>query len=1162
MIPVSFAQQRLWFLEQLDGSAGVYNIPAVLRVTGALDHEALRLALRDVVDRHESLRTVFPAVDGQPSQQILPIDQVVVDPQIATATEAELPGLIARQVGAGFDLSREIPLRVTAFAVGPGVHVLVLVLHHIAGDGWSMAPLARDISTAYAARVSGRAPAWVPLPVQYADYTLWQRELLGGEDDPNSVLSEQISYWRQTLTGLPEELALPVDRARPAVASHRGDSVGVHVPAEVHERLVEVARARGVTPFMVLQAGVAVLLSRLGAGVDIPIGSPIAGRTDEALDELVGFFINTLVLRTDLSGDPSFGEVLDRVREAGLGAFAHQDVPFERLVEELSPARSMTRHPLFQVMLTVNNTATPVLDLPGLVIGAEPMGQVPAKFDLDFSLIEAFTDGRPAGVGGVLMYSTDLFDRGTARLLVERFVRVLEAVTAAPDAPVHQVEVMDSAERERVVVEWNDTAREVPVATLPELFEAQVARTPDATAVAFEDEQLSYEELNARANQLARLLIRQGVGPERVVGVMLPRSVELVVALLAVLKAGGAYLPLDPSYPADWLRFMVEDLDPVLTLTELPAGLDAEDSENLASSLLPGNAAFVIFTSGSTGKPKGVVVQHDSLNQYLSWTHSAYPGVGGRSLVHSSVSFDLTVTGLFATLTAGGCVQLADLDGKADASAIAERPTFAKGTPSHLPLLLALSDDFSPSEQLVLGGESLMGEVLDQWRSRFPDVTVVNEYGPTETTVGCTEYRIEPGDRVQEGVVTIGKPIWNTRMYVLDGALRPVPPGAQGEVYIAGDLVTRGYHNRRGLTAGKYVADPFGPAGSRMYRSGDLGRWRADGNLEFIARVDHQVKIRGFRIELGEVEAVLSAHEQVAQAVAVVREDVPGDKRLIAYVVPTSRPGGDSTETANRDDLPGLVRAHLAARLPEYMVPSAVVVLDGFPLTVNGKLDRKALPAPDYGAVVSGRGPATVHEEVLCGIFAEVLGVPRVGVDDNFFDLGGHSLLATRAISRIRSVLGVEASIRVLFEYPTVAGLSSQLIGAGVGRPALVAGVRPAVVPVSFAQQRLWFLEQLDGSAGVYNIPAVLRLTGVLDHSALQLALRDVVGRHESLRTVFSAVDGQPCQQILSIEQVVLDLPLVSADEAELPALIADRAGAGFDLSREIPLRVTVFAVG
>nr|WP_232241440.1 non-ribosomal peptide synthetase [Kutzneria sp. 744] len=1026
---MSFAQQRLWFLEQLDGLAGVYNIPAVLRMTGVLDHEALQVALRDVVGRHESLRTVFPAVDGQPSQHILPIEQVVMDLPVVTADEAELPALIAGRAGAGFDLSREIPLRVSVFAVAPDEHVLVLVLHHIAGDGWSMAPLARDISTAYAARVSGLEPAWGALPVQYADYTVWQRELLGDEHDPDSAFSKQIAYWRQALAGLPEELALPVDRARPAVTSHRGDTVEIQLPAGMHERLVETARTHGVTPFMVLQAGMAVLLSRLGAGVDIPIGSPVAGRTDEALDELVGFFINTLVLRTDLSGDPSFGEVLDRVREAGLGAFAHQDVPFERLVEELAPARSMARHPLFQVVLTVNNTATPVLDLPGLSVDAEPPGQVPAKFDLEFSLVEAFSDGRPAGIGGVLAYSTDLFERDTALMLVQRFARVLEAVTADPQVRVHRVEVMDSAERERVVVEWNDTAREVPVATLPEMFEAQAARTPSATAVMFRGEELSYGELNARANQLARVLVRQGVGPERVVGVMLPRSVELVVALLAVLKAGGAYLPLDPSYPADWLRFMVEDLDPVLTLTELPAGLDAEDSENLAGSLLPGNAAFVIFTSGSTGKPKGVVVQHDSLNQYLSWTHSAYPGVGGRSLVHSSVSFDLTVTGLFATLTAGGCVQLADLDGKADASAIAERPTFVKGTPSHLPLLVNLPDDFSPTEQLVLGGESLMGEVLDQWRSRFPDVTVVNEYGPTETTVGCTEYRIEPGDRVQEGVVTIGKPIWNTRMYVLDGALRPVPPGAQGEVYIAGDLVTRGYHNRRGLTAGKYVADPFGPAGSRMYRSGDLGRWRADGNLEFIARVDHQVKIRGFRIELGEVEAVLSAHEQVAQAVAVVREDVPGDKRLIAYVVPVSQAG----EGLAGDGL----RAHLAARLPEYMVPTAVVVLDGFPLTVNGKLDRKALPAPDYSAAVSDSRPATPREEVLCGIFAEVLGVPRVGVGDNLFDLGGHSLMATRVISRIRAALGVEVSIRTLFENPTVEGLANSLDTTKKVRPAL-----------------------------------------------------------------------------------------------------------------------------
>ncbi|WP_198047089.1 non-ribosomal peptide synthetase [Kutzneria sp. 744] len=1189
VVPVSFAQRRLWFLEQLDGLAGVYNIPAVLRLTGVLDYEALQLALRDVVGRHESLRTVFPAVDGQPCQQILPTDQVVVALPVVTATEAELSNLISRQVGAGFDLSREIPLRVTVFAVGQDEHVLVLVLHHIAGDGWSMAPLARDISTAYAARVSGRAPEWVPLPVQYADYTVWQRELLGGEDDPTSVVSDQISYWRQALAGAPEELALPVDRPRPVVASHRGEDVEVRVSAGVHERLVEVARARRVTPFMVLQAGVAVLLSRLGAGVDIPIGSPIAGRTDEALDELVGFFVNTLVLRTDLSGDPSFSEVLDRVRESGLGAFAHQDVPFERLVEELAPARSMARHPLFQVMLTVNNTAAPVMDLPAVSIGRQSVGQLPAKFDLDFSLMEAFVDGRPAGIGGVLTYATDLFDRGTARLLVERFVRVLEAVTAAPDAPVHQVEVMDPAERERVVVEWNDTAREVPVALLPELFEAQVARTPTATAVVFESDELSYGELNARANRLARVLVGRGVGPERVVGVMLPRSVELVVALLAVLKAGGAYLPIDPDYPAERVEYMLQDARPVLVLAgqetqrdfvsasvlviDGQSGLDGSNVSDVerVSRLLPGHPAYVIYTSGSTGRPKGVTVPHHGVVNSLAGMARRFSfDTGDVWAWFHSFAFDFSVLELWGALLHGGSLVVVPFAATRAPVELLEllvdrRVTVLGQTPSAFSQLVQ-ADAQNPElgdklalRSVVLGGEALDVQPLRQWSARHRGHTpaLLNIYGPTETIIRCTDHLVDTGD---DAAVPppIGSPVWNTQVFVLDGALRPVAPGVVGELYVAGAQLARGYLGRPGLTGERFVACPF-LVGQRMYRTGDLVRWTAQGELVFEGRIDDQVKVRGFRIELGEVEAVLAGHDQVVQAVAVVREDMPGDKRLIAYVVPAVR-------HAETDGLSALVRAHVAARVPEYMVPSAVVVLDAFPLTVNGKLDRKALPAPDYSLVVSDRGPATVQEEVLCGIFAEVLGVPRVGVDDNFFDLGGHSLLATRVISRIRAALGVEASIRSLFEHPTVAGLSgrleqsTQVVVPPNGIPDDATVITPDMLPLvdldseqidtilahvpggaanladvyllAPLQEGIFFHHLMatgDAGGDVYVLPRVLGFDSRARLDDFLAAVQRVVDRHDILRTavVWQGLP-EPVQVVwrdapLPVQEVTLD---------------------------------------
>ncbi|MFF4221221.1 condensation domain-containing protein, partial [Streptomyces nondiastaticus] len=638
MIPLSFAQRRLWFLGELEGPNPTYNIPAALRLTGELDRGALHAALRDVVERHEVLRTVFPAVDGIPRQRILGAESVALDLPVAEVAEADLGEALARACALPFDLSCDVPLRARLYALGPDEHVLLLVMHHIASDGWSMGLLARDVSVAYAARRRGLAPAWEPLPVQYADYTLWQLDLLGDEDDPESVLAEQLAYWRAALAGLPEELALPADRPRPAQVTHHGDTVGLSLGADLHRGLAELARARGVTPFMVLQAGLAVLLSRLGAGTDIPIGTPVAGRTDDALDDLVGFFVNSLVMRTDVSGDPSFTELLARVRETDLEAFGHQDVPFERLVEDLAPTRSMARHPLFQVMLALQNNAEAVLDLPGLKVAPLPGTDAPAKFDLSFALAEEFdAQGAPAGLTGSVTYATDLFDRGSVEAIAERFVRVLETVTADPAVTVSQVDVLGGAERAWVLVDWNDTGRDVPEGTLPELFEAQVARTPGATALVFDDAELTYAELNARANRLARVLAEHGVGPESLVAVSMERSVELVVALLAVHKAGGAYVPVDPEYPADRIAYVLDDARPALVLAavrtagrlgdalavpclllddpEFVAHLASRPGDDLSVSerhnpLLPSHPAYVIYTSGSTGRPKGVAVPH------------------------------------------------------------------------------------------------------------------------------------------------------------------------------------------------------------------------------------------------------------------------------------------------------------------------------------------------------------------------------------------------------------------------------------------------------------------------------------------------------------------------------------------------------------------------
>nr|WSX22022.1 amino acid adenylation domain-containing protein [Streptomyces tubercidicus] len=1179
-LPLSPAQRRLWFAYQLEGPSPTYNIPHAFRIGGPLDHPTLAAALADLAERHETLRTRITEHDGEPRQTVLPADQARPGLPMVPTTEEQLPGHLAEQAAHAFDLARENPFRATLYRLGEEDHVLLLLSHHIAGDGWSTAPLLRDLGAAYTARRHGTAPTWQPLAVQYADYTLWHEEMLGSEDDPASLAGRQLDFWRGQLTGLPELLELPLDRPRPAVAGHRGASVRFALDAGLHQGVARLARQCDVTVFMVFQAAVAALLSRLGAGTDIPLGTAVAGRTDDALDDLVGFFVNTLVLRTDVSGDPTFRELLARVRETGLAAYAHQDVPFERVVEAVNPVRTLSHTPLFQTMLTSQNMPEHRSAAgAGLDAVPEDVPRRTARFDLSFHTWEQqAADGSWAGVDGLLEYATELFDEGTAEALAARLVRLLGAAVAGPDLPVGELELLTSGERDRLLHGWQGEPRALSGRTVPELFEERAAQSPDAVAVLHEDSALTYRELNERANRLARVLAARGVGPESYVAVALPRSVELVVALMAVLKAGGAYLPLDPSYPADRLGFMLADVAPVLVLTrsgmieEVPAPcpllrLDdpataaevaARSADGLTDADRSGplsldNAAFVIFTSGSTGRPKGVTVQHRSLDGYLSWTRSAYPGVAGTALVHSPVAFDLTATGLFAPLTSGGCVQLIELDASSTAGADRHSPSFVKATPSHLPLLIELPDAFSPDEQLVLGGESLMGEVLDEWRARHPGATVINEYGPTETTVGCSEYRIEPGDSVPAGVVTIGRPVWNTQMFVLDARLQPVPAGSPGEIYIAGDLVTRGYHRRPDLTATRFVANPFGPPGSRMYRSGDLGRWRADGQLEFIARVDDQVKIRGFRIELGEIEGVLGAHPELAQAAVIVREDRPGDKRLVGYAVPAPGCSPDPAE----------LRRYAAGQLPDYMVPVAFVLLDELPLTVNRKLDRRALPVPDYGAArAPGRGPRTAHEEILSGAFAEVLGLPRVGVDDSFFALGGHSLLATRLIAGLRGALGVELSIRAVFETPTVAGLAARLDGAERARPALVAADRPERVPLSFAQRRLWFIHRLQGSSVTYNIPTWIRLTGPLDHDALRAAVGDLVARHEVLRTVYPEEAGEPYQQVLPAGALTPDVTFVRvAGEAELTEALAQAALHPFGLVGELPLQVSVFSL-
>ncbi|MGV9839446.1 non-ribosomal peptide synthase/polyketide synthase [Nocardia niigatensis] len=1177
-IPLSIAQQRMWFLNRFDNRDG-YTIPFALRLTGALNLEALQAAVADVVDRHETLRTIYPEHDGEASQLILPVGTRLIDLVPEPVAAAELPGLVEAVARTAFDVTAEVPFRVRLLELTdePGAYLLVMVVHHIAADGWSFGPLTRDIANAYVARCAGENPNFAPLPVQYADFALWQRAALGGPDDADSVLARQLAHWTRRLRGVPDVLALPTDRPRPAVASGRGAGFGGRFDAELHAAVLDFAAARRVTPFMVLHTALAVTLARLSGTGDIVIGTPVAGRGDEALDDLVGMFVNTLVLRTEVRPDAPLSELLTQVRDTDLTAFEHAVVPFEMLVDAVNPVRSQAHSPLCQVTLTLQNHTRPSIRLNRLAIEALTVDATAAQFDLDWTLAET-TDaaGAPAGIEVYITYATDLFDAETVGAFQDTYERVLRALLADPRTTAGGVEIMARAERGVLLVDRNATTRMLPAETLAGLLDARAAQDPDADALVFEGERVAYADLARRVNRLGRLLISQGVGPDDIVGVTAQRSIDMVVALHAVVAAGAAYVPVDPSHPADRIAHVLGTSAATLVLTvggaELPAldGVRVVDVSELSESgaleelsdqpitdadrrgaLRPDNLAYVLYTSGSTGLPKGVATSHRAITNQLRWLEERY-GVthADRIMQRAPLAFDVSVWECFLPAMVGAPLVIPRPGGHQDLDYLAGLMrefgvTIAEHVPSVLAALVAEGhgDALRSFRHLHTGGEALPVELLGKLRELVSG-SVHNAYGPTEAAISTIYHEFSDADPDFE--VAIGRPNWNTRAYVLDARLRPVPTGVIGELYLAGAQLARGYQGRGGLTADRFVADPFGVPGARMYRTGDLVRWNRAGDLVYVGRNDFQVKLRGQRIELGEIEAALMAAPGVAHAVVLLARDTAGTDCLVGYV---SGAGLDA-ET---------VLEHARTQLPSYMLPAHLAVLAEMPLTSVGKLDRNALPPVEFtAATVAYRAPAPGTETTLAALIGDLLGGVTIGADDDFFARGGNSLLAMRLVARANAALGAELSVRQLFEAPTVAELAARIRGAGQRLP-LRRMPRPERIPLSLAQTRMWLLNRLDPESAAYNVPAAVRVTGELDTGVLSAAFADVIGRHESLRTIYPAdADGVGYQLVLPVESALPTLEMrTGADAADL-SWIESFVARGFDVTTTVPVRAAL----
>ena len=1140
-IPLSYAQERLWFLAQLEGVSATYNMPGAVRVEGSFDVALLQQALGDMIRRHEVLRTTFPVVNGAAVQQIHPTLEMPLRVIESSELTVPLPDWLNHEVQQPFDLTTGPLLRVALVRLKPDTAVLVLTMHHIISDGWSIGVFIRELIGLYGPD-GGDKPA---LPVQYADYAQWQRQWLQGE-----VLDTQLGYWRQQLADAPILLELPTDHPRPAVQSFNGRTQVITLPKPLSDQLEALSKQHQVTLFMTLLTAFQILLYRYSNQPDIVVGSSIANRQQAELEPLIGLFVNTLVLRSHITPTDSVKSLLQQVKQMTLEAYSHKDVPFEQIVEILQPQRSLAHSPLFQVMFMLQNTPKAPLELPNMTVTPLPAESVAAKFDLTLSIEDS-----DQGLVGQWEYNTDLFEPDTIARMANHFEVLLTAMVTDTSQSVATLPLLTAPEQQQLT-EWNNTGAPYPDVCLHTLVEQQAQRTPDAVAVVFEKEQLTYQNLNTKADCLAHYLKTVGVGPDTLVGICVERSVDMMVGLLGILKAGGAYIPLDPHYPQQRLAVMVDDADIEILVSQswllnlLPSYngktvcLDQPIASPVSSAHPPQaeNLAYMIYTSGSTGRPKGVQITHNSVVDLLHSQRQAL-GISQQDTILSaaSFSFDMSILELWLPLVVGARLVLVSRDVAQDGLRLADQinthgVTLMQATPATWRMLLDANWAGSSQLQIICGGEALPPDLASALISRC--ATLRNFYGPTEATVWATQQAI-----TADKPITVGRPLANTQIYLLDESFNPVPVGVPGELYIGGVRLSRGYYQRPSLTAERFIPNPFSQIpGARLYRTGDLARYLPDGTLDYLGRADYQVKLRGFRIELGEIEMVLDRHEQVQQCAVIVHKDTAQQERLVAYVV---------GEVKTND-----LKQHLRQHLPDYMVPNAVMFLPALPLTPNGKLDRKALPEPDYEHTTEFVAPQTERQKLIAALFANVLTLPaeQIGIYDNFFELGGHSLLATQIITRMRQIFHVTISVRQLFETPTVVELATWLGEQRQAQQDAISRVeRDQPLPLSFAQERLWFIQQLDLGSGAYNQTMAVRLNGNLDIEALRQSLQTIVDRHETLRTTFILQQGKPVQQIattLAAALPILDLPTLTPEAEEIQRLATIEEQAPFDLTQ------------